>query len=382
VYSRPDDGSVGREIMLRILPITDNYEVGNLMILPPQDRQEDLPVPYCPNGVVFLASLKWPPASSSPRLYYQPGEALSDKCFKLFFNCTFKELYHKRIQTGIEERPENYVRMRKGITRPHRSEDPDPIAGFDRLGITLPNPGVDIADDLPIDELVFLQPEEDPSHTITKLWLRFLTDILQKCGNEKRGSSYCRLTMPERESVTIDTYQDVDLSKVFNKVQWKKASSADVIRAFAIFWPNKGHLLSASAQHFKKMQYYLEWKTLCSDMSFSDVVKLQHALFKQFTSMKWIPSPGSDRVWKYDPDDSYQRLPPGLLTTARAPQVLMLSGATPVWGQREGQMDYVGQQRTVEEQPRQGLHGELRPRRMEAYMAMRQEEEESSGPSE
>ena len=374
ISSRPDDGLVGREVMLRILPITENYAVGNLLFQPPSRRDQDLPVPFCPYGAVFLSDLKWPPETSSPRLALRNRVALSDLCYQAYFKCDYKELHYKLVQSGIEARSNGRVPMRKGNTRPHRNRNPEPLPDFGRLTIAFPETGADMGDDLPVEEVVTRRPEESPDLTATRLWLRFLTDVLQKCGNEKRGESYCCLAMADRERVNIDTYRDLDLSKVFRKVQWKRPSNRELLRTFTIFWPNKDHILPQSAQNFRMMGYYLEWKAHCSEMRESDVVKLKRSLFEQFSSLNWIPAASADRVWSYGIDDSYQRLPLGIPSSARAPRIFVLNGTIPVWGNGDPGDVEVDQDLPI----RQGLLGERMTRRVDEYMHLREEEEESS----
>jgi hypothetical protein len=374
IYSRPDDGTVGREIMLRILPITNDYNGGNLMFLPSPNRNEDVPVPFCRYGAVFLAPLKWPPEVPAPRLSPQNRFALHDRCYLYYFGLTYFSLHSKLVKTGFAPQPT--IRMRKGITRPHQNRRPDPMQNFERLPVKFPQPEVDMDDDLEVESLVLPERNRDPANACTLLWLRFLTDILQKCGNSKEGEAYCRLTMADRETATEETYKDLDLSKVFTRVQWKHASNEDIVTAFQRFWPRHDHVLPASAQHFRQMGYYVEWKSLASSAGSRDFKNLRRMIFDRFSSLSWIPEPLKDRVWQYDVDRSYDRLPTSSNSTERAPKVLIFGDNIPTWGHEEEGVE--GGQQAVEEQEVQGLRGEFEVRRMEDYVHLRQEEEESS----
>jgi hypothetical protein len=377
VYSRPDDGQVSREIMLRVLPLTNDHQARNLLFHPSENRNDNPPIPHCPYGVVYLDNLRWPEVCSTPRLAYRDGTALSDRCYQAYFSMSYKELYHSKVKTGFAVLPTNYINSRKGRTRPHRNTNPESLPGLADLAIALPRPGFDVGDDLPVEEMVLPEPEEDSGTMLTKLWLRFLTDIMQKCGNERGGTSYCRLTMEERESVTPEMFQDPDLSKVFWKVQWKQAERRDLAKTFGMYWPDENHVLPHSSQNFKQTQWYPEWKNMVADLPSSAVVKLRQALFKEFLSLAWIPVPLSDRIWSYNPDISYHRLPKNLPKNARAPRVLFLKAGGPSWDLEDGN---VGEQFVEEEPPRQGLQNQYQSRQMDRY-ELREEEEESSDSS-
>ena len=372
IYSRPDDGTVGQEVMLRILPITDNYNQGNLMFLPLPNCNEDIPAPFCPYGAVFLSLLKWPPEVQTPRLSPRNRMALHDRCYRAYFGLSYFFLYTKLVKSRFAPQPT--ICNWKGNTKPHQNCQPDPMPSFQRLPVTFPQPEVDMADDLEVENLVLPERHRDPAATCTALWLRFLTDILQKCGIAKQGGTYCRLTMAQRESVTEESYKDLDLSKVFTRVQWKHASHPEVMAAFEKFWPNKEHVLPASAQHFRRMGYYLEWKSYASTVEASNFKNLRRMIFDRFYSLSWIPEPLSDRVWQYEVDSSYDRLPAGIDPTTRAPKILVLVDNIPTWELEEQGVE-IGQQ------PVQGLRGEFQLQRMEDYMCLREEEESSDDSS-
>ena len=106
--------------------------------------------------------------------------------------------------------------------------------------ITLEDEVVQYGPDIGIDEEPLHPVVELPvPDVISEIWGQFGTDILQKCGNPRDHTqpSYCHLSPLARQQVATEHIKTNELSRFFNRVQWKQATREQWDKAFdACFW--------------------------------------------------------------------------------------------------------------------------------------------------
>ncbi|KAH7917206.1 hypothetical protein BV22DRAFT_1135598, partial [Leucogyrophana mollusca] len=84
LHNRPEDGCHARDLMVNCLPLTNNYNSAGLMIEPAANRlNDDVELPICEFGAIFLRKIHWPPEASVPRFTYSRG--MNDEAFIYFF---------------------------------------------------------------------------------------------------------------------------------------------------------------------------------------------------------------------------------------------------------------------------------------------------------
>jgi hypothetical protein len=393
INSRPDDGSAARDLMLTVLPVTNDYNDGNLLFPPPQNHDRNPDILYAPYGAVFFMRLKWPPLTEVPRLSW--GHVMNDRSFKHFFGCTYFDLRAKYVRTGFMQRdqiPKAHVPTLKGKTTLHPNQDVDEaLRAFHTLAIdVVPPQGIQDEEDMDIPpEELGQQQQDDMAIWTTKLWQQFLSDLLQKCGNSRGDStiaSHCRMTMAQRTSASMELYQQLNLALIFRRVQWRYADQKEWLHAFEIYWPKKNHVTGLSIQNLKTMQYYTTWKSQVAKLTMQEVEHIRNRLWVIFRSLKWIPNAKCDRVWDYKIDTKCQRFPTDI--KQKAPQVIILLGSgKPNWepqafqgdddaSDEDGHHEQRDRERVHMQQMRKQWVGGIEPTNMDLYKDLREEEEE------
>lgn len=374
--SRPDDGSAARDLMLSILPTILDHDAGNLMYLP--SARNDGPVPYCPDGVIFLKPFVLPPISIIPRLSggIQPIRA---ETFKFFFAHDITMVRNMIRRTGIAVRDlTTRIPTRKGHTRVRLNEEAVPVVeGFVGLQVDRPVVGVDVGDDLAPEDIISEDNLDAPTW-LSRLWYQFLSDVLQKCGNSHNMStSHCHLSVDDRRSVTPEIYQSLDLALVFRRVQWRRITRNEMMAMFGAFWPSQDHLCRTDVQNYKTMLYYSTWKLRAGELRAADVNRIRNRLWREFQTLEWMPEATQDRVWYYDRQPGYSVLP--RRHQGPAPRIVVFSQRAVSWS-TEGD-DLGGEDIEYDPQVdnRRMWLGRVPPRDRQQYaIDLRQEEEESS----
>ncbi|KAG2029692.1 hypothetical protein BDR03DRAFT_1018076 [Suillus americanus] len=392
LHSRPDDGSAARDLMCAILPLTYDYDVNGIQIIPRQhhiDNNDGLP--FCAHGAFFLRDMVFPPIADVPRM--TRTHVISHTSYKFFFGCDFNVLRNKFHPTAYIPRssiPKSRVKTQKGMSKRHRADNPEPSAAFANLEYEAPPPPQDIGDDLPFDERLDLPPgiDEPFAITITKHWNQFCSDVLQKCGNMKGNPlapSHCRLSMNERLLVTEDIYKETNLAVIFYRVQWKRAHPVEWREAFDKFFPPPGTPPRMQPQNYPNMTYWMDWADMKRDKPAYIIDEIRTKYWALFKLLYWVPKPYSDRLWKYSEDSAFATLPTNYKSSA--PHVITNPGKpTPTWQPAvDGAEELAGEEEEDNEAPEvldpdYVPAGEwidnVPPIPMRIYM--RQEEEESS----
>jgi hypothetical protein len=81
--------------------------------------------------------------------------------------------------------------------------------------------------------------ERDIDTELTKLWLQFIPDIMQKVSNRKSGDEdgYCKLSAEERRAATKSVRKNLRLSDFFNDCQWRVARESEWESVFDHLFP-------------------------------------------------------------------------------------------------------------------------------------------------
>ncbi|KAG2048355.1 hypothetical protein BDR06DRAFT_976026 [Suillus hirtellus] len=337
LHSRPDDGSAARDLMCAILPLTHDYDVDGIQIVPRQhhvDNNDGLP--FCAHGAFFLRDMVFPPIADVPRM--TRTHVISHTSYKFFFGCDFNVLRNKFNPTAYIPRssiPRTRIRTQKGMSKRHRADNPEPSPAFATLEYEAPPPPQDTGEDLPFDERLDLPPglEEPFAITITKHWNQFCSDVLQKCGNMKgnpTSPSHCRLTMHERLLVTEDIYRETNLAAIFTRVQWKRAHPVEWREAFDKFFPPPGTPPRLQPQNYPNMTYWMQWADMKRDTPAHIIDEIRTKYWALFKQLYWIPKPYADRLWKYTEDSGFVTLPS--TWKLAAPHVIINPGKpAPTW---------------------------------------------------
>lgn len=388
LHSRPDDGSAARDLMYCVMPLTDDLNEGIIHIQAVNDGDEH-PVPTCSFGAYFVRDIVLPPIADVPRMVY--GQVLNNASFKFLFGRDFFELHRINVTPAYLPRDRGgrrRVGTQKGMSKCIRVDSPEPLEAFNDLEMEFPQPQQDIGEDLPIARRMdpLLEDMEDSvPKALTKHWLQFCSDLLQKCGNMRnRGleTSHCRMSMEGRISgVTPDTFKDDNLALVFNQVQWKKASRGDWIAAFDIFFPPVGAAPRIQPQNFPTMLYWVKWADMKMHLPRSQVNRIRNKYWELFNELQWVPRPHYDRLWKYTVHEDFQALPNGW--KLQAPQVLMHPRARkPLWetavDEENEDLEMNGNEEEEEaDDHRDWIDPWIAP--IPRHILLREEEEESSG---
>lgn len=373
--SRPEDDQFGRDIMITSCLTAGNRNHGTFLIHPPaQGGPGDLPVVR--QGAIFLRRIIFPPDSGVPRFSY--GKELNIATWIHLFNRTPDQLRLQALPPPFIPRRQlqlaGRVPTQKRMSRPHWVQDDAPLPELANLHFPLPRIPQDIAQDLPYEEQVEYLGDmgQDLPTELTRLWRQFLSDLIQKCGNlrgARADASHCRLSMQERQNVTQELLLNIDLSTVFNRVQYRKANSKEWKDAFGHYFSPLDAKIPIQPQNFPNMLYWRRWAEMKSLVP-EAVGHMRRQLRVLFDQLLWVPQTASDRVWLYQRDDRFRIFPQGC--TSNAPQILMHpQSVQPQWNGDH----VIGEGADVE--------GAV-PRRMARvpqpipYAHLRQEEEEGS----
>jgi hypothetical protein len=258
-------------------------------------------------GMVFLRMICVGRDHPVPRLY-NDNSALHPKAFSYFFKVPMEEVRNNIISSQIrrpvnEDRVSNKTR-RTPIYFDYASLEENarvlPVEfNFAEQGCSLRPIPVDKGPDAePPEEVV--PDEEDIDVTLTNLWRQFALDITSRASNCKgsHAESHIALDATARLHVTPDTYKNRNLAAYFRDCQWKVVTDREWLAIFNCLFPPLGQKLSASAQNYSQMRYYLDWADILERADGDTIVKMRAALKEKFDDFYWMPHACKDRVWK------------------------------------------------------------------------------------
>jgi hypothetical protein len=311
LHSRPQDDSAGRTIQRTVYPLTQNMEHPNILV-PNTDLSTVLDkypdgFPYALAGSHFITDIWIKPQSE--RFKFRDGRSIPADMFQHVFGCTIEEVARKLFQSGTYHRRvrQGYVPQRKGYTKTRRiqADGEDIPAHFEQFAeMEVP---IEVDDAGPEDITMV-------GASLDKIWQQYASDILQKVGNPRNrnlaAASYSHLPQYNRQQLSINDINTLDLDHLFAQIQWRRASEKEWEKSFNILFPARGYQPGPSMKHLTSCTYYNNYLTLIQQLSEEDALEIRSALSTKSRTLAWVPAAMSDRCWDYRSNDkSFNAIP-------------------------------------------------------------------------
>ena len=304
LHSRPEDDRAGRAIQQTIFPLTQNIEHPNILV-----HNRDLTrvaarypdgYPYAMAGSLFIADMWLKPQTE--RIKFRQSRVVPETVFKRVFGCEFDEIGRKFFQSGVlRALRHGYVPQRKGFTKKRRAraDDNEIPAQFEAFAdIEIP---IDLDDAAP-EDITMVGP------TLDKIWQQYASDIMQKVGNPRKRdltvTSYSHLPQYNRQQLTIEDINTLDLNQLFTQIQWRRASEDDWEKSFNILFPPQGYQPGHSMKHLRTCKYYNNYLELINQVENQQALDIRQELSAKSRTLAWVPAAISDRCWDYRTNDS------------------------------------------------------------------------------
>ena len=338
LHARPDDGPSSRELMLAVLPLTDDRNIDQLLIpfarrngagpRPGEEEEEesgeegDDSMPYFPFGAIFLRRIVV--NRGIPRMRWG-GRILNAAAFKHIFGESHDMISHTYNQPGIM--PSSELQQIRPGNKSRRTHTHIPPPGGDTVlfslsehGYSLPAPEVDYGSDM--DQEDDNENRVPINERITQIFNQFIQDIFEKAPNAKGASnpSYCILNRAARLSAKEDLLKHRRLSELWCAYQYKSASNEDFDGAFKHMFPPREHV-TGKTQGYRQCSYYLQWKQLCASTPPTTVDVIRLEIKKRVMKLTWIPHACQDKLWPTSAHGHFTRVPPG--PPNAAPRILI-----------------------------------------------------------
>jgi hypothetical protein len=304
LHSRPDDDTAGRAIQQTIFPLTHNIRHPNLLVL-----NKDLTriaaqypdgFPYALAGSHFITDIWLKPQRE--RIKFRQSRRIPENVFKRVWGCDFEDIGRIVFQKGAIPRAvrQGYVPQRKGYTKKRRgrANDENIPAQFEQFAETQ----VPMNINEPAVEDITMVGE-----ILEKIWQQYASDILQKLGNPRNRdlpiTSYSHLTQYDRQRLSVDDINTLDLKKLFTQIQWRHASEEDWEYVIKILFPPKGYTPGHSMKHLPTCKYYNNYIALINQVGEKEALDIRIALTAKSRTLAWLPAAISDRCWDYRTTD-------------------------------------------------------------------------------
>jgi hypothetical protein len=321
LHSRPDDESNAREFCKAIFPLTDDPDSPDRII---KDRPRDgEPIPYAIGGVMYLRDIGLKPTYTTYRFceFLQIDQGV----FNYALGCSQENVAHHLFQAGIQRyaRMAGYVPQRKGFTKTRApKEDEELVAQFPAFEGLVEQLVVETEEGLPAP------PQEIQVGNILETILQqYGSDIMQKCGNPRSAGSdgpvdsYCPLMQYERQHLSFDDINTLNLGTLFNQVQWRRATPDEWEDGFNRIFPHMSHIDPFQTAHFAKCRYYTTYRNLLTQLTKPVRHDVRTALYEKIAELAWIPATKSDRLWDYSLGDRTWKKGP--VADQRGPRLLV-----------------------------------------------------------
>jgi hypothetical protein len=299
----PDDDSAGRAIQKTIFPLTPSMNHPNILV-----RNRDLNrvahtypngFPYALAGLLFMADFFLKPEFEYYK--FRDPRTLPIEAYQQIFGCPLAEIGRRFFQRGVAnqvKQPIAYVKQRKGDTIVQRPRpDDEVLPQFTQFS----NVDVPMDVDNPGQEDVQTIAEQ-----LDKIWQQFASDIFQKIGNssQKPGAvspvlSYCPLTQFDRQQLTIDNINTLDLNELFTQLQWRRGSKEEWEKSFRIMFSPWGYVPGSSTKPLLGCHYYNKWVGLLQNLDEPQAIDICNAVRRKFRTLAWVPAALCDRLWDY-----------------------------------------------------------------------------------
>lgn len=311
LHSRPDDDFAGRATQRTIFPLTHNMQHPNLLV-PNKDLGRVLAqypdgFPYALAGSHFLTDIWLKPQSE--RIRFCQSRSIPEQNFHHVFGCALDEIKRKFFQSGLALRAKrkNCVPQRKGYTKKRRARaDDDEIpAQFEQFAeMEVP---LDVADADPEDITMV-------GDILDKIWQQYASDIIQKVGNPRDRhlpvASYSHLAQYNRQQLSMDDINTLDLDAIFTQIQWRRASEEEWDKSFNVLFPPRGYEPGPSMKHLRTCAYYNNYVDLVNQVTEESALEIRDALSVKSRTLAWVPAALSDRCWDYRKnDESFSAMP-------------------------------------------------------------------------
>ena len=283
----------------------------------PQQRNDDGDLEFCiPWGITFISQIVT--GTASPRLANDMTlsphvvEALTKG--KISYETV--EFRHAPVMARQPKSKTIDIHNRQPITP--AIEVPEDVEQFDveAVGAILPNENPDSDDD-------------DGSNAglneqITALWSQFLSDLLIKAPNPRRGvTRYCHLEIWEKETAGERAFKNPNLATVWNIVAWRKASPREWSMVFNYFFPQEIPDYAPSTQNYTQCRWLQQWGKMLTKMNYNSIKITRDALRRSFDQLLWIPAAQSGRIWDTKAHSSFTRYPPDNSNSWVAPKIFI-----------------------------------------------------------
>jgi len=290
LHSRPQDDSIGRTIQQTVYPLTHDMQHPNILV-PNRDLSKLLDqypngFPYALAGSHFLTDIWIKPQSE--RFKFCESRSIPADKFQQVFGCGIEEIRRKYFQSGTYHRRvrQGYVPQRKGYTKTRRiradGEDiPAQFVQFAEMEVPMEN------NDAGPEDITMVGASLD------KIWQQFASDILQKVGNPRNRNlavtSYSHLAQYNRQQLSIDDINTLDLDQLFTQIQWRRASQEEWEKAFSILFPARGYQPGPSMKHLTGCAYYNNYLDLINQVGEEDALEIHDALCAKSRTLAWVP---------------------------------------------------------------------------------------------
>ncbi|KAJ8502666.1 hypothetical protein ONZ45_g11547 [Pleurotus djamor] len=307
IHSRPSDTSAGRACHRAATTMLEDFSDQDLANIGYQEheildlRREYERKPIAPHNIIWMRRIYFPPTANAVRLPISRTIHL-DK-YKSVFGKTHAEIRIDFSAASMIRRadlPANRFPMNKGPSRVYNGPEPLPVLDIPQLADivaeTLVDTGPDV-DALEEDERGDATPPETTEERFARIWRQFPCCVLQKIGNPQGTNepSYCRLSQPERQRATIQLFKITNLGPLFTRIQYKRPSVAQWLRAVGWFFPVKGKKVCASAQTWHGMTYLEEYGNLLGSVPDDDAKTITAQYVALCNELEWLPKAESDR---------------------------------------------------------------------------------------
>jgi hypothetical protein len=302
LHSRPDDGSFARKLCRVIFPLTLNHNSTNRIIRSANvDGGEG--IPYARGGVMYLRDIKLKPTESTYR--FSAEMWVDDDIFNHAIQCLPEDAARFLFNAGIQRhaRRIGYIPQRKGKTK-RRADRED-----EELGLQFPEyEGILQEINVEADDGRLAPPERvDVGRAMENLLQQYASDILQKCGNPREKSSvvsYSPLLQYDRQHLSFDDINTLNLGYLFNQVQWRRATPNEWEEGFERMFPPPSYIDPFSTAHFAGCTYYVHYRYFLDLLTPDRVREVREKLKKKIAELAWIPATKSDRLWDYSLGDA------------------------------------------------------------------------------
>jgi len=304
LHSRPDDDFAGRAIQRTIFPLTHDMEHPNLLV-PNKDLNRILDqypdgFPYALAGSHFISDIWLKPQSE--RIKFREARTIPAVNFEHIFGCAIGEIKRKYFQSGLAGRVtrKGYVPQRKGYTKTRRAgaddeEIPPQFEEFAEMEVPME------VDDAGPEDITTV------GESLNKIWQQYASDIIQKVGNPRNRrlavASYSHVPQYNRQQLSMDDINTLDLDPIFAQIQWRRASEDEWEKSFNVLFPARGYEPGPSMKHLTTCAYYNNYVDLINNLPVEAALDVRSALSAKSRTLAWVPAALSDRCWDYRTND-------------------------------------------------------------------------------